>query len=222
MVNNKSAFLKALVFTAIIFFIGLSIGFVLESSRSRVVETAALKSEIDFADQEIRSNLLSSGKVTCNESITDTFRFADKIYDESTILENYDSSSKFTNELNLIHKRYDLLRMILWQDSINSRTLCQDSFHTLVYFYDYNTEDLDKKAAQISVSRVLLSLKYKYPEDILLIPLAANLDLDSVNLTMNHFNLTSTPSILIDEKKVVSGLVSVEELENIIFDSNKE
>ena len=91
-----------------------------------------------------------------------------------------------------------------------------DICHNVVYFYQYNGPDLDKKAEQGVVSDVLMDLKEKYGSDILLIPLAADNNITSISLMMDIYNIDYLPTILIDEDERVEGLTSVDELEEVI------
>ncbi len=217
MVGTKHAFWQALVFTIIIFIIGIIMGFFLENSRSDSIEFNLLQSEINLLDQQIRDQGINQFNVSCEISKKSTFAFADKIYNEAVTLEEYDSRSKFTDILKTLHKRYDLLRMILWMESIEIKNKCNEDYHTLVYFFNYAEGDISKKAEQASISRLLIDVKNKYGDRILLIPIAANLDLESVNLVKEQYNITSSPVIIVDESTVITDIPTLQELESAIF-----
>jgi len=213
--NNKHIFWQALVFTIIIFSLGLLFGYFLESYRADRSGLVALNSEINLLDEQIRAELLKSTDVNCELAKASIFSFADKIYDEALQLEDYSQSSKFSSEsLKTIHKKYDLLRVMLWNEGIELKKKCGD-FHTVVYFFDYSSEDSETKARQSYFSRMLSDLKGAHSSDVLLIPIASNLDLGSVNL-MTEFYKVKSPSILIDESKVIEDVVTLEHLESFL------
>ena len=135
MVNSKHAFWQALVFTIIIFGIGVLMGFFLENSRSNAIENLIIESEIGILDEQITSQGLGKFEISCEETKKSVFIFADKIYQEALQLEKFDSSAKFTESLISLHKRYDLLRVLLWIEGIELKEKCGEKIHTLVYIF---------------------------------------------------------------------------------------
>ncbi|MDP3881399.1 MAG: hypothetical protein Q8Q31_00790 [Nanoarchaeota archaeon] len=220
MVNNKHAFWQALIFTIIIFSIGLIFGYFIESSRSDKAELALLKSEVNFLDEQLRGRIIESSNLSCDIAQKSTFTFADRIYQEALKLEKYDAASKFDREtLNVLHQRYDILRMMLWFEGKKVQERC-NGFHTVVYFFQYDPQDVEIRAKQAFFSRLLMDIKNRKGDEILLIPIAANLDLASIQLANANNNISQIPAILIDSERVVDEVVTLEEMERIIFQDN--
>ncbi|HLD98448.1 MAG TPA: hypothetical protein VI815_03925 [Candidatus Nanoarchaeia archaeon] len=219
--NPKHAFWQAFFVTIIIFCIGIIIGFFIEGFRSDKIQDNLISSEINLLDQQLKDRVFVNFNVTCEDSVNSTFRFADKIYGEARQLEKYDESSKFTDSIFLLHKRYDLLRVMLWTESIELKNRCNfnsnTNFYTIVYLYEYNVDDVDQVSEQTFFSRVLFELKSKYPDKILLIPIAVDMDLESVDLAVSDYNIESYPVIIINEGKIVENIESLEELEKEVF-----
>lgn len=219
--DGKSVFWQALVATVVIFAAGLVLGYYLESSRTTSVELNLLGSEINLLDEQMRAKVIEYPNISCGLARESTFAFADKIYSEALKLEQYEASSKFTKDIMLLlHRRYDLLRVMLWDESINLKERC-GNFHTLVYFFDYSTDNVGLKGEQTFLSNMLIDVKNAHPGEILLIPIASNLDLASVDLSMENYGVRNSPSILIDESKIVDNIVTLEELEGFIFSNNR-
>ncbi len=219
--ESKSVFWQALIFTVVVFAAGLILGYYLESSRATSLEINLLGSEINLLDEQMRGKIISESNLSCKLAIESTFSFADKIYGEALKLERYGAASKFTKEIMLIlHRRYDLLRVMLWSESITLKRRC-GNIHTVVYFFDYDSEDVEIQGRQEFFSRMLMDVKSRNPNKILLIPIAANLDLAAVELATENYNIKDSPSILIDESIVVSDIVTLEEMENFILFGNK-
>lgn len=218
MVASKHAFWQALIFALIVFALGLGAGFFFELSRSNDIANLLANSEVEFLDQQLRSSFISGSNVSCGIAINETFRLADKIYHEALLLEEYDSSSKFTEDLQLLHKRYDLLRTLLWLDAINLKSRCSSHpFHTVVYFYNYTSQEVDVRAKQQFYARLLLDLKYNHPSDVLLIPIAIDTGLSSLHAVVETYNISSSPSILIDESTFVGEIPTLDELEHMLI-----
>ncbi|MCU0642434.1 MAG: thioredoxin family protein [archaeon] len=215
--SNKHVFWQALVFTIVIFGIGVILGYFLESQRAEKLEFNLMNSEVNMVDEQLRYSMLQNSNISCDLAVKSIFAFADKIYGEAQRLEKYDSSTQFSRQVMIsMHKRYDLLRIMLWNEAISTKTRCK-SFHTVTYFFDYSTEDAEKRGEQAFYGRLLTDLKNAYPNEILLIPIASNLDIASIELAKEVYGISSTPSIVIDEKKIVSEVVTLEELEKEIF-----
>lgn len=218
--SDKGAFWQALIAALFIFGLGIVIGFLIEANRTTQVSLLLQHSEVNVLDEQLRGRLLTDLNVDCKTAQQSSFDFADNIYREAFRLERYDSASKFSDELQIAHRRYDLLRMYLWAESIKIRERCKSDFHTVVYLYNYSTTDLDIRAQQTAYARLLTDVKQKYPDSILLIPLAVDSDLASLDLTLATYDVLSTPSIIIDEQVVVDHLIPAEQLTAYIFSRN--
>jgi hypothetical protein len=220
MVNSKNAFWQALVFTLIIFVLGLTLGFFFEVTRASYARDIVSNSEISLLDEQLRDRAVTDLNISCSTAIPNLFRFADQIYGEAQQLESKEASTHFSSELAPVHRRYDLLRTMLWLEGVTLKDRCGNSFHTLVYLYTYKTDNVELNAEQIFFSHLLLDLKYKHPKEILLIPIATNTQLESVNLVLKEYAVSQTPMIIIDENITLTEIVTLEDLESIVFQRN--
>lgn len=214
--GNKNAFWQALIFTIIVFGFGIIMGFFIEDHRANIVNSNLLDSEISLIDEQLAVKSIADFNLSCDSSVKKIFSFADDIYQNALKLEQYDGASTFTEQLLALHKRYDLLRLTLWLESVKIKKNCNSKFHTLVYLYDYKTEDVEKQAKQVYYSRILGEIKEESKGNVLLIPIAVNMNLSSVDLAVSQYNVNSFPAIIIDEKEVVRDFVSFENLNKII------
>ena len=89
---------------------------------------------------------------------------------------------------------------------------CGEIFDTVVYIYA-NEGGQIKEAEQKAISNILKELKEKRGNDIILIPLAGDLDLDIVSLQREIYNISYLPSVILNEKTVLEGYHSLEEIE---------
>lgn len=189
----------------------------MESYRAEKVQYILIDSEINILDDDLRNKIIGDFNVSCELALESTFDFADKIYSEAGKLEQYDNAAKFGDSLFILHKRYDLLRTLLWSESVELKKECGDDFHTVVYLYKYKLDDVDIDSRQLYYSRLLFDLKLAYPDQIILIPIAVNTDLGSVDLVVKNYGITKFPSIIIDEKEIVDEIITFEEMESIVF-----
>jgi hypothetical protein len=69
------------------------------------------------------------------------------------------------------------------------------------------------------MERLLIDFKNKYGDEILLIPMAGNLELGAINKVLDYYEISADelPVVVIDEKIVLKGLVTFDELEKTII-----
>jgi hypothetical protein len=214
--NKKRVFWEALFLTVVVFLLGLLIGIAYESAKSTEINEYYAASEASLMDIFVLNSMLSLNSKDCEVLTKANIEFADKIYNEAVLLERYESAGKVTKEMEIIHKRYDLLRTFLWINNIKTFESCEKNYSTVVYLYEYNSKDLTQKARQNVWSKILSDLKQKEGNKILLIPIAADNDLTSLDSLIFKFNITNYPVVIINEKEVIYDLSSVEELDKYI------
>lgn len=220
MVNSKRAFWQAFLFTLIVFVFGLFLGFMLESFRADSFQTVIANSEVNVLDKQILFDMLDNNNLSCEHYKMELFQFADEVYFEALKLEKEDSASKFSNRLEQVHRRYDLLRFMILNKAHIARSTCESNFHVIGYFYQYKSNDISVISNQDYYSRLLYDLKANHPEDLLLIPVATDMDLDSIDLFVSRLNISDRTFILIDNNKLINDFITLEDLENVIFEYN--
>jgi len=216
--SQKHVFWEALLVTILIFGIGVFIGVVIENWRTSRAGELYQKSEVGLLDIRTQNEIYSLGEFNCDSAIEENLKFAGRIYEEAKILERYETAERLTESLNLEHKKYDVLRALLWINSMKIKKQCNASYHNVVYLYDYIEPSIDIKAEQAVFSRILSELKDKKGNKIMLIPMAGDNNLSSINILIARYNVTEKelPVILIDEKIKITELQKVEEIEKLI------
>ena len=61
-----------------------------------------------------------------------------------------------------------------------------------------------------------MRLKENRGSDVLLIPIAGDIDFSSINLLIKEYNITQLPTILIDDKIKITEIKTAEEVGNIL------
>jgi len=214
--NQKNVFWEAALLTLIIFIFGIFLGIAFESNKIDEINEYYAISEISLMDIFVFNSLLNFEDIGCEDLVDANVEFADKIYEEAYLLEQYEDSGKLSDNIRLAHDKYDILRTFLWVNSIETSKKCGDSSSVVVYLYEYEPEDLTKKATQRVWSRILLDLKQKRGNDILLIPIAIDNNLVSLNSKIKDLNIQEFPVVVIDDLHVLKELSSVEDLEKYL------
>jgi len=212
--SQKHTFWQALLITIVIFSMGIIFGVVLENWRTNKVDNLYKYSEIDLLDVKLQSEIYSMGNFNCGKAVEKNIAFADRVYEEAKQLEEYEKSSILTQDLKISHKKYDILRTILLLNSNKIKEQCNVSYQEVVYFYRYNNVDLNLKEEERVFSRLLEELKNDKGDKVLLIPIAADNNITSVDLILDKYNILQKdlPVILIDGKIKISELKSIDDL----------
>jgi hypothetical protein len=213
--DRRHAFWKAFLVAVLIFSLGLVLGVYLEQLRSDESNLSFYNSEVSLYDSYALSSLIDSRSISCNQLNNVIIDFADKIYYESLVLEEYDSANKITESSKIVHRKYDVLRTIYWINVMNLKKKCGD-INTVVYLYDYESEDISTVASQITWSRVLKDLKDERGNDFVLIPIAADQEILSLDVLVKDLGVESFPAIVINEKDILYTPVSSQELEKYL------
>jgi len=209
--NKKRVFWEALLLTLIIFILGMLIGAGFERGKLSEIEQYYTKSEILFMDLFALNERIDSDE-TCEVLMDSNIQLADNIYEEAFILEKYEAAGKITEGLKLAHRKYDMLRTYLWINTIDISEKCKGEFNSVVYLYEYNSLDLAQKATQAVWGKVLFDLKQEKGNTIILIPIAVDSNLVSLNALLKDFEISRYPVVIIDEEFVIEELSSVEDL----------
>lgn len=216
--TQKHVFWVALLLAIFVFSAGILLGFMLENWRTEEIDLLAGQSEIDLLDIRLQNEIYSRGNFSCEVAVKESINLADKIYEESKILDRYEEASRLTESLVIQHKKYDVLRAMLLENSIQIRKKCKNSFDSFLYLYQYNNPSIETKAKQAVFSNLLSELKSKYGNSIILIPMAADNNLSSLNLIISSYNISvkELPVILINEKTKITEVENIQELEKYI------
>jgi len=212
--SKKHVLWEALIITVVIFLAGLFLGMLIETSNSVEISNLFTQSEISLTDAMATARLTEEFEFDCDIIKKSNIDFANRIYEEAKLLERYEDSGKLTDSLELIHKKYDLLRTLLWTSNQKSLERC-DNYDLIVYLYEYGSEDTIKQATQNVWSKLLLDVK-KGGDDILLIPIAANQNLTSLDLLLSEYEVKQLPALVINNKEVLYEVQNAAQIQTLL------
>ncbi len=214
--KQKYIFLYALLLTFIVFNIGIFMGYMLESSRVSKINTMYLDAEMELLDQMTQKDALNVVNLDCDLLVEENVKFADRIFEEALLIQKYEEANKIDGDIKFQHKRFDLLRTLFWMNSISIKQKCDSSYHNLVYFYKYNNPTIEQESKQKFFSNLLKELKDKWGNAIMLIPIAADNDIPSINLLTQKYGIDKLPVILIDEKTKITDIENLDDIEKYL------
>jgi hypothetical protein len=205
-------FIETAILTLLILLLGFSIGFFVETYRADILLEDYKGFEVEALDLKLQNYYYQvMDQASCEIAIQENFKFADRIYEQGLLIQRFEEESEVTEKILLEKKKYVLLKTELWLNSIVLKEKCENPFHTLVYFY-IQSPDLIEEAEQTAISDTLREIKDEKGKEVILIPLAGDLNLPSVNMLRRIYNVDSLPAIVIDEKEVLRGFSSKEDI----------
>lgn len=214
--SKYRVFTETLILTVLILVIGFAIGFFVESSRINNANNNYKNFEIKALDLQLQSYYFEAlDKSNCNQAMQENLIFADNLYNEGLLIDRYEQVNQISPDVLTQKKIYVLLKTQLWLNSIKLKKQCNNSLHTVVYVYLQNP-DLTKEAEQSAISKTLKEVKDQLNNTIILIPIAGDLQLESVDMQLRTYNVSSLPSIIIDEKTVLEGFHNKQEILDLL------
>jgi hypothetical protein len=214
--NQKYIFLYALILTLVIFNLGIFMGYMLESSRLDKINVLYSNAELELFDQMAQKQSMEVLNLDCNTLVSENIKFGDEIFTEALQIQKYEDANRISNDIIFQHKRFDLLRTMFWMNSIKIKQDCNSNYHNVVYFYKYNSPSIAQDSKQKFFSDLLQQVKEKEGDNMMLIPIAGDNNIPSVNILLDKYNITEFPTILIDEKTKLTDVKSVDEIENLL------
>lgn len=209
--TQTDLFWKAGVLTLLIFVSGVFIGYWLDSSRVEAIREEYQLMEIGSNDARMQSLYYQTFRNTsnfCEPAIKHNLEFAEFIYSEGAKLEEYEKANRLSPSLVTDKRRYVLLQLQFWLNSIELKTVCNASYVNLVYFYSHYNNTIQEQVQ----GDALLELKKNCGRNLMLIPLPVDLNITTVDMLTEQYNITNTPTILVDEEIKLEGLQSMGDL----------
>ena len=213
--SEKHVFWEALLIAIFIFSVGILLGVILENWRTASIEELYFQSELQLLDLRIQSEIFSFKDFDCDNAVQENINFGDKIFEEALLLQELEESQTLTETLKLQHKKYDLLRTLFWVNSIKIKERCRNPFHTVVYIYEYRP-DFDTGARQTAFSKFLSDLKNEVGHEIVLIPIAGNMDLVSTESMMREYGVRRLPVVIVDEEHKIYEIDDLSRIESLV------
>lgn len=208
--SKKNVFWEALLVTVVIFLGGLFLGMLIEAANSTKISNLYLQSEISLTDAASTANLAEDITLDCKTIKEQNINVANRIYEEAKLLELYEDSGKLTETMQFLHKKYDLLRTLLWTSNEKALERC-DNFNMVVYLYDYGSEDTNIKATQNVWSKILLDIR-EQSFDFMLLPIAANQNLTSMEFLKEKYEIKQLPALVINNEHTLYELDNAREV----------
>jgi len=217
MVDKMNSYSKPLMLTILVFLIGIFGGIVLDSMRAEIVKDNLSESEILWEDTRLLSMYINViGDEQCDAAFQENLEYNEKIYNYGKDIEEKLYANTFSSELRQEWRKYNLLQFQFWLNSIELKEKCGFDYSNVVYI---SRKDISPNGETVNnklQSEILLEMKDKCGQDMMLIPLTADANLETIDVVVDQYNITEFPSVVINEEYVFQGLTAADEIENYL------
>ncbi len=210
-------YLLSAFITLLIFFLGISLGIIIDNMRVSYVENLNAQQEINFEDLQLQSSYINTLKSENSSDVCSAYqavieRAVGDLSDSLAEVEDYSQNNRINKEdYDRIQKKYILDNIRYWFLVKTAKKQCRLNTTTILYFYD-------SKCTICPNQGVILSyFKKIYGNNLLVFPINMDYgkDLSIVKAIKNQFNVTSYPSIIVNGV-TYKGVVGKEELAGIL------
>jgi hypothetical protein len=212
----RSIYFETFVISTLIFLAGIMFGIWLDNYRLSNIRQSLLAESIFWDDILFLSKSSSLfAKDFCDKALELNLLYNQRIYERGKEIEQAIRKDIFLPEMKEELKRYTLMQVQFWMNSIELRERCNYTYHTVVHlqeFYPKNFEAISDNRAQ---ANIMLNLKERCGSKIMLIPVNVDLNLTSVDAILSRYEIKKFPAVIIDEKYIFQGLTSFETLNKI-------
>jgi hypothetical protein len=212
--NKKNVFWEALVIVIAIFLVGFFLGLLVEEASTNEASELLLDSEVKLVDAMALTFLSEKSEISCDTIISQNVNFANRIYEEAIELERIEFSQTLTDGLRFLHRKYDLLRTLLWMNNEGPIVRC-DGYNLVVYLYELDNEDLDQGARQNVWSKLLFDIRLEN-ENVLLLPIAADQNLTVLDSLREQFGVEDLPAVIVNNEHIFYDVESGDELRKVL------
>ena len=209
----KHIFLTSLAITVIVFVAGLMLGYNLDNFRTSEILGGLKVNELDTESYLVEQAFWDNfGGDDCTFAQPRLASISTQLGELGQYLNTYEKKSLFEeNEFDYLARRYFLLEVKAYTLEMNLRAQCNLSNTVILYFYgndDPGSERqgfvLDKLVAKAEGDVNVYSINLDYEGDEAL---------ETVNL---YYNVTKTPTIIINGEEKREGFTSYNEMLDII------
>ncbi len=193
-------YLLSAFITLLIFFLGISLGIIIDNMRVSYVENLNAQQEINFEDLQLQSTYINNLKSENSSNVCSAYqavieKAVGDLSDSLAEVEEYSQNNRINQaDYSRIQKKYILDNIRYWFLVKTAKKQCRLNTTTILYFYD-------SKCTICPNQGVILSyFKKVYGNNLLVFPINMDYgkDLSIVKAIENQFNITSYPSIVFE------------------------
>jgi len=213
----KNAYIEALIITLFVFFTGIMVGIWVDNYRISKIRQELLSDTVFWDDSLFLTKFTQLyGGNSWNEALKMNLLYNQKIYERGKEIEQAIKLDKFAPEMKEELKKYTLMQIQFWLNSIELKKKCNFTYHDVVHLQQFFPSTEKEKIDNKAQSNVMIKLKNECGGKIMLIPISVDLNLTTTKAILLHYNITKLPAVIIDEKYVFQGVTPIETLRKYV------
>lgn len=213
---STTTYLLAGFITLLIFFLGLSLGMIVDDMRLRNAEQLNKAQEVNYQSLQMQYLYLSTLPNATDSCPTLKVALDKTVAELSESLDRFEDFKKETKlndkDYDLIGRKYLLDNIKYWFFADKSRNLCDLNLVSVLYFYSL-------KDCQVCPDQGVILTYFKKILDERLLVFPINVDIEKeeplIKILRSRYNITSYPSVVIADHKY-EGVVQRMELSRLI------
>ena len=203
----------AFAITTIIFILGLLLGIIVEERRLSYVENKYKQDKINYESLQLQYlylATLSEGE-GCDAFAATLNTYLKKLEETRIRLEGYaEKGNVFPTEFTELRRQYFIAELNYWLLARKTRETCDSDTVTILYFYTPRCSECENQGY------VLDYLKRVFGDHLLIFALDASFEEEEmIPILKNTFNITSTPVMIVENKKL-EGFIQEPDLKEFI------
>jgi len=211
--RRTGLYAAAFAITTIIFVLGILLGMVVEERRINYAEVRYSQDRVNYESlqlQQLYLATLSNGE-GCEAFSATLDNYVKRLEETRTRVERYsEDASLQPRELDELRRRYVIAELNYWLLARKTKETCESDVVSVVYFYSKDCSECQNQGY------VLDYLKKVFGERLLVFALDADFKQeDMIAIVKNTFNVTQTPSLIVESEKF-EGFISKDKLSEII------
>lgn len=208
---TKGTFIRVLIITATIFVTGIFVGFSIDTIRTDIISEEIKNANLE-AESYMVAELFTKRSENFCEVAPELIYYVAKITEKlGSDLETFGEKRMFRKEsYEYLLRRYYIYEIKFWLLVEDYKKECNRKIATILYFFGSDEPE------SIKQGYVLTVIRKRFRPDVLVFSFNTDFEKEqAVNLLKSVYNITITPTIVINDVKH-ERFMSTEEIENII------
>ncbi len=210
---NQRRYVLAGILTAMVFVLGLLLGFVIEGKRVELIQDASDEARVAISSLQLQYAFIDqlSQVGNCAEFMNAFDKNVENLETARIKLSNYQSQATVNRrEFDLLYRNYITSQVQYLLLSMKAKKLCDSDVVNVQYFFSKDCKTCDDQ------SFILTFLKQKFNQRLLIFGFDTSFDKEPLlNLMVRTYNVTSFPTVIIEDNKY-AGFMSKDNITSTI------
>lgn len=211
---QKYRYILAAVLTVTVFVMGVLFSNMMDAQRYQSLKNRIQQNSVEMESRQLQLSYLKSPEVNSCRALEAGLTDIVKGYNARlSDVQQYQKNSFFNRQqFRIVKREYVLSGIRYWMYAQRLRDKCNYSANTVLFFTRnlFGKSNCDKCT---SLGSKLTLLKKKYEDELLIFTIPTSLDDGAVEMLERQYNITETPSLVINGRKKIEGKYTVNQVE---------